>query len=158
MHASGVPAHPLTNFYYKRSLFDDSMKKNIRLTRFELEIMDLLWRLGETSVREIQEAIPEESRPAYTTVQTIVQRLEQKGAVRRTRKVGNALMFEPLMTRKSVYRRLIDELVDLFGGSAQPVVAHLLESGKLTLEDLKALEKSTEKSTEKAAQKKGGAK
>jgi BlaI family transcriptional regulator, penicillinase repressor len=118
------------------------MKKAIRLSRFELEIMDLLWRLGEASVREVQEAIPDDSRPAYTTVQTIVQRLEQKGAVRRTRKIGNALMFEPLITRKSVYRRLIDELVDLFGGSAQPVVAHLLESGKLTLEDLKALEKA----------------
>jgi BlaI family transcriptional regulator, penicillinase repressor len=112
-----------------------------RLTRFELEIMELLWKLGETSVREIQEAIPEKSRPAYTTVQTIVQRLEAKGAVRRTRKVGNALMFEPVITRKSAYRRLIDELLDLFGGSAQPLVAHLLESGKLTLEDLKELEK-----------------
>lgn len=118
------------------------MKKAIRLSRFELEIMDLLWRLGEASVREVQEAIPDDGRPAYTTVQTIVQRLEQKGAVRRTRKIGNALMFEALITRKSVYRRLIDELVDLFGGSAQPVVAHLLESGKLTLEDLKALEKT----------------
>src|SRR5947208_16586959 len=128
------------------------MKKTIRLSLFELEMLDFLWKMGESSVRELQEAIPEESRPAYTTVQTIVQRLEQKGAVRRTRKVGNALMFEPLMTRKSVYRRLIDELVDLFGGSAQPVVAHLLESGRLTLEDLKALEKSAEK----AAHKKGG--
>ena len=73
--------------------------------------------------------------------QTIVQRLEQKGAVRRTRKVGNALMFEPVITRKSVYRRLVDEFLELFGGSAQPLVAHLLQSGKLTLEDIKALEK-----------------
>ena len=121
------------------------MRKQIRLSRFELEIMELLWPRGEASVREIQEAIPEESRPAYTTVQTIVQRLEQKGAVRRTRKIGNALMFEPAITRKSVYRRVIDELLDLFGGSAQPVVAHLLESGKLTLEDLKALEKHNAK-------------
>jgi BlaI family penicillinase repressor len=130
------------------------MKKAIRLTRFELEIMDLLWRLGEASVREVQEAIPENSRPAYTTVQTIVQRLEQKAAVRRTRKIGNALMFAPMITRKSVYQRLIDELVDLFGGSAQPVVAHLLESGKLTLEDIKAMEKSAEKQHSK----KGGRK
>ena len=130
------------------------MKKAIRLTRFELEIMDLLWRLGEASVREVQEAIPESSRPAYTTVQTIVQRLEQKAAVRRTRKIGNALMFAPVITRKSVYQRLIDELVDLFGGSAQPVVAHLLESGKLTLEDIKAMEKSTGKQHSK----KGGRK
>ena len=116
-------------------------KKDVRLTHFELEILELLWRLGETSVREIQEAIPEKSRPAYTTVQTIVQRLEQKGAVRRTRKVGNALMFEAVITRKSAYQRLIDEVLDLFGGSAQPLVAHLLQSGKLTLEDLKELEK-----------------
>ena len=124
------------------------MHKHLRLTRFELEIMDFVWSLGEASVREIQEAIPEDDRPAYTTVQTIIQRLEQKGAVRRTRKIGNALMFEPLITRKSAYRRLIDELLDLFGGSAQPVVAHLLESGKLTLEDIKALEKSGGKETE----------
>jgi len=117
------------------------MKKDIRLTRFELEIMELLWSLGEASVREIQEAIPEKSRPAYTTVQTIVQRLEAKGAVHRTRKVGNALMFEAVVTRKSAYRRLVQEVLDLFGGSAQPLVAHLLESGKLTLEDLKELEK-----------------
>jgi BlaI family penicillinase repressor len=116
-------------------------KKPIHLTRFELEILELLWPLGEASVREVQETIPEKSRPAYTTVQTIVQRLEQKGAVRRTRKVGNALMFEAAITRKSAYRRLIDEVLELFGGSAQPLVAHLLESGKLTLEDLKALEK-----------------
>ena len=97
--------------------------------------------MGESSVRELQEAIPAESRPAYTTVQTIVQRLEQKGAVRRTRKVGNALMFEAVVSRRSAYRRMIDELLDLFGGSAQPLVAHLLDTGKLTLEDLEALEK-----------------
>ena len=121
------------------------MSQRTKLTRFELEIMELLWQLGEASVREVQEAIPEKSRPAYTTVQTIVQRLEAKGAVRRTRKIGNALMFEPVITRKSAYRRLIDEVLDLFGGSAQPLVAHLLESGKLTLEDLKELEKKGKK-------------
>ncbi|HVR39931.1 MAG TPA: BlaI/MecI/CopY family transcriptional regulator [Thermoanaerobaculia bacterium] len=112
----------------------------MNLTRFELEIMDVLWRLGEASVREVREALAERKRPAYTTVQTIVQRLEQKGAVKRTRKIGNALMFAPSVTRKSAYRRMVDDLLSLFGGSAQPVVAHLLESGKLTLEDLKALE------------------
>jgi len=117
------------------------MRKPIRLSRFELEILEFLWTMGESSVRELQEAIPTETRPAYTTVQTIVQRLEQKGAVRRTRKVGNALMFEAVVTRRSAYRRMIDELLDLFGGSAQPLVAHLLDTGKLTLEDLKALEK-----------------
>ena len=125
------------------------MKKTFRLTRFELEIMDVLWPLREASVREVRDALPEGRRPAYTTVQTIVQRLEQKGAVRRSRKVGNALMFEPLITRKSAYRRLIDEFLDLFGGSAQPVVAHLIESGKLTLEDIKEIEKRGEKSRKK---------
>ena len=122
------------------------MKKSVQLTPFELEIMDFLWPLREASVREVQQAIPEDRRPAYTTVQTILQRLEQKGAVRRSRKVGNALMFEPLITKKSVYRRLIDDFLELFGGSAQPVVAHLLESGKLTLEDLKTLEKIRQRS------------
>lgn len=112
----------------------------MRLTKFELEIMELLWQLEEASVREVMETLSEKKRPAYTTVQTILQRLEQKGAVRRTRKIGNALMFEPVLTRTSVYRRVIDELLALFGGSAQPIVAHLLESGQLTLEDLKALE------------------
>lgn len=112
----------------------------INLTRFELEIMDVLWRLEEASVREVCEALAEKKRPAYTTVQTIVQRLEQKGAVTRTRKIGNALMFAPAVTRKSAYRRVVEDLLQLFGGSAQPVVAHLLESGKLTLEDLKAVE------------------
>ena len=125
----------------------------MNLTRFELEILHVLWRLEEASVREVQEALSEKKRPAYTTVQTIVQRLEQKGAVKRTRKNGNALMFAPTVTRKSAYRRVIDDLLALFGGSAQPVVAHLLESGKLTLEDLKALEEH-----ERARKKKGAAK
>ena len=107
--------------------------------------MDVLWRIGEASVREVREALSERKRPAYTTVQTIVQRLEQKGAVRRTRKIGNALMFEPAVTRKTAYRRVFDELLALFGGSARPVVAHLVDTGKLTLEDLKALEEHAKK-------------
>jgi predicted transcriptional regulator len=114
----------------------------MNLTRFELEIMDVLWRLEEASVREVCDALTDRKRPAYTTVQTIVQRLEQKGAVERTRKIGNALMFAPTVTRKSAYRRVVDDFLALFGGTAQPVVAHLLESGKLTLEDLKALEEN----------------
>jgi predicted transcriptional regulator len=113
----------------------------MRLTKLELELMDILWDLREASVREVQEAVPQKKRPAYTTVQTIIARLEQKGAVRRTRKIGNAFMFEPAITRKSAYRRLVDELLALFGGEAQPVVTHLLESGQLTLDDLHALEK-----------------
>ena len=115
------------------------------LTRYELEILDLLWRLGEASVREVCDALAETKRPAYTTVQTIIQRLEQKGAVRRTRKIGNALMFEPVLTRQKAYRRVIDELLALFGGSARPMIAHLLESGRLTLEDLKAIEDEARK-------------
>lgn len=115
-------------------------KGAVGLSRFELEIMEILWKLGESSVREVQDAIQERKRPAYTTVQTIFARLEEKKAVRRTRKIGNAFLFEPVLTRTSVYRRLIDNFLDLFGGSAEPVVAHLLETGKLTLEDLKALE------------------
>jgi len=121
----------------------------IQLTKFELEILQILWRLEEASVREVMEALPEKRRPAYTTVQTIVQRLEAKCAVRRTRKIGNALMFEPIVTRASAYRRVVDELLSLFGGSAQPVVAHLLESGKLTLADLKAVEQAAKKGAKK---------
>jgi predicted transcriptional regulator len=126
--------------YYTRRRFYYAMR--IQLTKFELEILDILWRLEEASVREVMDALSEKKRPAYTTVQTIIQRLEQKGAVRRTRKIGNALMFEPAVSRMSAYRRVIDDLLSLFGGAAQPVVAHLLESGKLTLEDLKALEEA----------------
>jgi BlaI family penicillinase repressor len=120
-------------------------KERIALTKFETEVMSVLWRLGEATVREVQDAIDRIERPAYTTVQTIVQRLEQKGAVRRTRKSGNALYFEPSITRKSVYRRLVDELIDLIGGS-QPLVAHLVETGKLSLDDLKAIEKAAKRS------------
>ena len=125
----------------------------MNLTRFELEIMDVLWRVEEASVREVCDALSDKKRPAYTTVQTIVQRLEQKGAVRRTRKIGNALMFAPTVTRKSAYRRILDDLLERFGGSAQPVVAQLLESGKLTLEDLKALEEHEEARRNKGARK-----
>ncbi|MBV9211354.1 MAG: BlaI/MecI/CopY family transcriptional regulator [Acidobacteria bacterium] len=104
--------------------------------------MDVLWQLGRASVREIQEQLPEKRRPAYTTVQTIVRRLEEKGAVRNVRKIGNAFIFEPLVTRKAAHHRLITEVLDLFGGSARPLMAHLLEAGKLSLEDLRELENS----------------
>lgn len=114
-------------------------KPDVRLTKLELEIMDLLWSGGEASIREILERIPERKRPAYTTIQTIVQRLEQKSAVRRTRKIGNAFLFEPLISRKSVYKRLIDDLLEKLG-SAEPLFAHLVESNRLTLDDLKAME------------------
>jgi predicted transcriptional regulator len=102
--------------------------------------MHALWEIGSGSVREIQERLPEKRRPAYTTVQTIVRRLEEKDAVRRLKKIGNAFIFEPLVTRKSAHHRLINELLESFGGSARPLMAHLAETGKLSLEDLKELE------------------
>lgn len=111
-----------------------------KLTKFELEVMHALWDIGSGSVREIQERLPEKRRPAYTTVQTIVRRLEEKGAVRRLKKIWNALIFEAVVTRKSAHHRLINELLESFGGSARPLMAHLAETGKLSLTDLKDLE------------------
>src|SRR5688500_18462785 len=116
------------------------MPKAPRLSRLELQLMDILWHLGQAPVREVQEAIPEKRRPAYTTVQTILNRLEEKGVVRKIRKIGNAWIFEPAVNRKRSHERLIDDFLDLFGGSATPIVSHLVESGKLTLEDLKEIE------------------
>lgn len=116
-----------------------------RITKFELQLMERLWALGAASVREVQESLPEKDRPAYTTVQTIMYRLEEKGAVRRSKKIGNAHIFEAVITRKSVYRRLIDDLLELFGGEASPVMSHLVESGKLTLEDIRDAEAALEK-------------
>ncbi len=115
-------------------------KPAIKLTKFELEIMNALWALGSGSIREIHEQLPEKQRPAYTTVQTIIRRLEEKGAVRQTKQIGNAHIFEPAVTREAAHQRLIDELLALFGGSARPLMAHLAEAGKLTLEDVKELE------------------
>ena len=111
-----------------------------KLSRLEHQIMQALWSRGASSVREILEAFPEKGRPAYTTVQTMVYRLEEKGAIRRTKKIGNAHIFEAAISRTSAQRRLIDELLAFFGGSSQPVVAHLIESGNLTLEDVKEAE------------------
>ena len=111
-----------------------------RLTKLELQIMEALWTGGALSVREIQEAFPERERPAYTTVQTMVYRLETKKAVRRVKKIGNAHIFEAVVSRSAAQRRLIDELLSFFGGRSQPVVAHLIEAGKLTLEDVQEAE------------------
>jgi BlaI family transcriptional regulator, penicillinase repressor len=116
-----------------------------KVTRFELELLEQIWKLGAASVREVQESLPEKNRPAYTTVQTMMYRMEEKKAVRRTKKIGNAHIFEPLVTRKAVYRRLIDDLLDLFGGSPAPVMSHLVDSGKLSLEDIRAVEKALER-------------
>ena len=123
-------------------------RKGVRLTRFELEIMEALWKLGRASVRELQEILPEHKRAAYTTIQTIIHRLQLKGAVRQVRKIGNAYIFEPVISRESAHRRLIDELLDVFGGSPRPLMAHLAESGKLSLEDLKELEEIVGKESE----------
>ncbi len=112
-----------------------------RVTKFELQLLERLWALGPSSVREIHSSLPEQNRPAYTTIQTMIYRLEQKGAVRRVKKIGNANVFEAEFTRKAVHRRLISDLLELLGGSAAPVMSHLIEVGKLTLADVRALEK-----------------
>jgi BlaI family transcriptional regulator, penicillinase repressor len=111
-----------------------------KLSKLEHQIMEALWSRGASSVREILDAFPEKGRPAYTTVQTMVYRLEEKGAVRRVKKIGNAHIFDAVISRASAQRRLIDELLAFFGGSSQPVVAHLIESGNLTLQDVKEAE------------------
>jgi BlaI family transcriptional regulator, penicillinase repressor len=111
-----------------------------KLTKLELQIMEALWTRREASIREIQENFPEKKRPAYTTIQTTVYRLEAKKAVRRVKKVGNFHVFEAAVSRNAAQRRLIDDLLSLFGGRTQPVMAHLIESGKLTLEDVKEAE------------------
>jgi predicted transcriptional regulator len=112
-----------------------------KLAKLELKIMETLWARGQASIREIQEAFPEDERPAYTTVQTTVYRLEAKKALRRVKKVGNFHVFEAAVSRNAAQRRLIDDLLGLFGGRTQPVMAHLIESGKLTLADVKEAEK-----------------
>jgi len=113
-----------------------------KLSKLELQIMDALWTRGASSVREIQEAFAAKDRPAYTTVQTMVYRLEAKQAVRRVKKVGNAHIFEAALSRATAERRLIDDLLGLFGGRIQPVMAHLIESGRLTREDVQEAQKA----------------
>jgi BlaI family transcriptional regulator, penicillinase repressor len=120
-----------------------------KLSRLELRIMETLWTRGPSSIRELQEAFPEQERPAYTTVQTVVYRLEFKKAVRRTEKIGNAHVFEALVSRSSAQHRMIDELVALFGGKALPIVAHLIDSGKLTPEEVREARKALRNATKK---------
>src|SRR6266853_4784964 len=112
-----------------------------KLTKLELQIMESLWSRGSCSVREIQESFPAKKRPAYTTVQTTVYRLEVKKALRRIKKIATALIFEAAVSREAAERRLIDDLLGLFGGRSRPIVAHLIESGTLTLEDVREAEK-----------------
>jgi predicted transcriptional regulator len=107
-------------------------------------VLELLWERGNASIREIQESFPE-PRPAYTTIQTTVYRMEAKGTVRRTRKVSNAHLFEPLVARDVARHRLLDEILSLFGGRAQPMMAQLAEAGKLTRDDIRELEKVVDK-------------
>ena len=112
------------------------------LTKLEAKVMDLLWAEGEASVRQLLDAFDGKGRPAYTTVQTILYRLETKGAVRRTKKIGNAHIFEPVASQADVRKNVVGELLGLFGGRAQPLVSHLIESGDLTLEDIEAARKT----------------
>jgi len=113
---------------------------NPKLTRLELQIMEIFWTRGELSIREVQETFPARSRPAYTTVQTTVYRLETKKALRRIRKVGNFHIFAPALSRSRAQKRLIDDLIGLFGGKPRIVMAHMIESGDLTLDDVREAE------------------
>jgi BlaI family transcriptional regulator, penicillinase repressor len=115
-----------------------------KLTRLELQILEVLWTHGKASIREIQESFPE-PRPAYTTVQTTVYRLEGKKALRRVRKISNAHIFEAIVPRDLARHRLLDEILSFFGGRAQPMMAELAEAGKLTLDDVRELEKTIKK-------------
>jgi BlaI family penicillinase repressor len=120
-----------------------------KLSELELQIMEALWNKGASSIREIHEAFPARGRPAYTTVQTMVYRLEAKKAVHRAKKISNAHIFEAAISRGSAEKRLIDDLLALFGGRTQPVMSHLIESGKLTMEDIKDAEKALKQFTSK---------
>jgi BlaI family transcriptional regulator, penicillinase repressor len=117
----------------------------LKFTKLELQIMQALWDRGPVSIREIQETFPGQDLPSYTTVQTTVYRLEGKKAVRRVKKIGNAHIFEAVVSRNAAQRRLIDDLLGLFGGRTQPIMAHLVESGKLTMEDVKEAQNALRK-------------
>jgi len=120
-----------------------------KLSKLELQIMEALWTSGPLSVREVQQAFPAKKRPAYTTVQTTIYRLETKGALRRFKKISNAHIFEAVISREVAQSRLIDDLLGMFGGRTQPVMAHLIESGKLTLEDVQQAERLVREHIEK---------
>jgi predicted transcriptional regulator len=112
-----------------------------RLSKLELQIMEALWTSGPLAVREIQEQFPKKGRPAYTTIQTTIGRLEGKEAVTRLKKIGNAHIYQAAVSRNAAQRRLVDDLLALFGGRSQPVMTHLIEAGKLTLADVQEAEK-----------------
>ena len=123
-----------------------------RLSKLEYRIMETLWSKGNCSIREILDAFPARKKPAYTTVQTMVYRLEEKKIVRRVKKVGNFHIFSPSLSRDSAQRRLVDDLLAMFGGHTQPLMAHLIESGKLSLQDVKEAEKLLQDLSEGEAQ------
>jgi BlaI family penicillinase repressor len=114
--------------------------KEPRLSKAETRVLEQYWKLGTASVREVLESLPEDERVAYTTVQTLVYRLEEKGALRRVKKIGNAQLFEPAVNQSQYRSRLVRDLLDLFGGSPRLLVSNLLENGALSLRDLKALQ------------------
>jgi BlaI family transcriptional regulator, penicillinase repressor len=114
--------------------------KKPRLSKAETRILEQYWKLGTASVREVLESLPEDERVAYTTVQTLVYRLEEKGALKKVKKIGNALIFQPALDQSQYRSRLVHDLLDLFGGSPRLLVSNLLENGALTLRDLKALQ------------------
>src|SRR6266436_8830519 len=120
-----------------------------KLTKLELQVLEALWQKGACSVREIQETFPKQGRPAYTTVQTTVYRLERKKALRCVKRISNANIFEAVISRKDAQRRFVDELLAVFDGRAKLVMAHLVESGELTLEDVKEAEKALRNSARK---------
>jgi predicted transcriptional regulator len=113
-----------------------------KLTKLELQVLEAFWQKGACSVREVQETFPEPGRPAYTTVQTVIYRLERKKALRCVKRISNANIFEAVISRKDAQRRFVDELLAVFGGRAKLVMAHLVESGELTLADVKEAEKA----------------
>ncbi|MGA2724171.1 MAG: BlaI/MecI/CopY family transcriptional regulator [Bryobacteraceae bacterium] len=120
-----------------------------KLTRLELQVMEALWQKGTCSVREIQETFPESGRPAYTTVQTTVYRLERKKVLRCVKRISNANIFEAAISRKDAQRRLIDEMLALIGGRGKLVMTHLIEAGEITLDDVKEAEKALRKTSRK---------
>lgn len=124
-----------------------------KLSKLEFQIMEALWSRGELSIREIQESFPENRLPAYTTIQTMVYRMEAKGVVERVRKVGNFHIFAPAITRDEAQRGILNDLLAYFGGRSQPLMAHLIESGKLSLEDVHEAEKVLQKAARKGEKK-----
>ena len=123
--------------------------KSPKLTELELKVMDALWNNGASSIREIQETFPENERPAYTTVQTTVYRMENKKVVHRVKKIGNAHIFDATISRNTAHGKLIDNFLGLFGGNAKPVMSHLIETGKLTMEDLEEAKETLRRISQK---------